>query len=613
MGGAAQADLGHDDAARRVGHARMIAGPKRLRTRMLLAFGALVALVLALMLASGRALDGAQRAEAERLRSQQVLLALQQFAVVIDSDRGLPLCALTGDGSYLPRRNIAARVSEAREALQALLRDDAPQRASLEALDRWVAEWRAQFVQPLVQACASADARLSAAAVSEIGQQGQALRQRIRGGLDEMRELEQRRLGEHQAQQVAAAAHRERLTGVLAAAIVLLSVLTLFGLAQSTGRLDRRNEDLQREVIERTQAEQFARAAQRRLGLLIDHIPDGVIVFDATGRIERVNASVETIFKRPANSVLGHPVAELIPQLEDELTWSPTDAPDPSGTPRLRVRRENLRGLRGGEHFPLEIALVEIQADNQRGGLCVCRDLGESLRVERMKRDFVTMVSHELRTPLTSIHGSLALLADGSAGELPRSVARLVRLAHDNSLRLAALVNDILDYEKLQAGVFYVDLGAHDLGDIARRVADEAEGYGATFEVPVLASGAPGPLPVWADPLRLAQVITNLIANAIKFTPPGRQVRVWWSAVGGRAHLEVHDDGPGVPPDFVESLFEPFAQADELATRKHGGTGLGLAISKQLIERMGGTIGLVPPEPGQGATFWIELPLHRAG
>lgn len=402
----------------------------------------------------------------------------------------------------------------------------------------------------------------------------------------------------------------KQLMAVVAGAILVLSVLMLAGLASATGRLDRSNEQLRREVAERAQAEQVARAAQRRLGLLIDHIPDGVIVFDAAGRVERVNASVEAIFGRPADAVIGRAVAELIPQLEDELTRPSGDAPGAAGAPKLRVRRERLRGQRGSEHFPLEIALVEIQADNQRGGLCVCRDLGESMRVERMKRDFVTMVSHELRTPLTSIYGSLALLADGSAGELAAPVARLVRLAHDNSLRLVALVNDILDYEKLQAGVFDIDQGEHDLGEVARRVAAEAEGYGATFDVRVLAAGAPEPLPVWVDPLRLAQVITNLIANAIKFTPPDGQVRVWWSAVGAQAHLEVNDQGPGVPPDFVDSLFEPFAQADELATRKHGGTGLGLAISKQLIERMGGKIGLVPPEPGQGASFWIELPLQ---
>ncbi|MET1073666.1 MAG: GAF domain-containing sensor histidine kinase [Umezawaea sp.] len=226
---------------------------------------------------------------------------------------------------------------------------------------------------------------------------------------------------------------------------------------------------------------------------------------------------------------------------------------------------------------------------------------------ERARRDFVSVVSHELRTPLTSIHGSLELIASGRFGELPPQVGRLVEIATRNTDRLVRLSQDVVDLHQAHRGQLHLRLDAVALPDVVRQavdaVGDVADRAGVTVEA-VCAD----PVEVRGDADRLIQVVTNLLVNAARVSPPGGRVTVTCGVVGSRARIEVRDHGPGVPQGQLDEIFEPFVQFDVPGRRRTGGAGLGLAIARGIVEAHGGRIGARPADGG-GSAFEVSLPL----
>ena len=364
------------------------------------------------------------------------------------------------------------------------------------------------------------------------------------------------------------------------------------------------------EAIERARMQRRLVESRRHMQLLLDHMPDGVLSFDATGRVQWINPAARLMFQCSAADTVGRPVRELIPDLDiGDVDLQPTL---PDGMAPAQVPRLAMQGRRSdGSAFPLEAALVKLHADGALVGMCVCRDMSQSQRMEHMKHEFVSMVSHELRTPLTSLRGSLALLADGSMGGLPPDALRLLKLASDNAERLVHLVNDILDFEKLRAGALRVEAEEVDLAETAQQAVDAIEGMAHQAEVTLRVMRTEAAFPVQADPARLMQVLGNLLSNAIKHSPPHGTVLVILTRRSEWVRLTVRDQGPGVPAEFASRLFEPCAPARDPRHRKQGGTGLGLAISRALMEMMLGSIGVEPPQAGEGARFWIELPLFQ--
>ncbi|RZJ24126.1 MAG: PAS domain S-box protein, partial [Haliea sp.] len=240
------------------------------------------------------------------------------------------------------------------------------------------------------------------------------------------------------------------------------------------------------------------------------------------------------------------------------------------------------------------------------GFYSLANDVTEFKRIDRMKSEFVSTVSHELRTPLTSIRGSLGLISGGVAGVLPEAARKLVAIASSNCERLIRLINDILDIEKIESGKMRLDVQPLDLGPLLSQVLAANEHYGAG-QAGFRLTLPEGPLLVKADSDRLVQVLTNLLSNAMKFSPADVPVEVSLTRAGPRARVEVRDHGPGIPEEFRQRIFQKFSQADASDTRAKGGTGLGLNISRAIIERLGGNIGFVT-EAGQGTTFFFELP-----
>ena len=223
---------------------------------------------------------------------------------------------------------------------------------------------------------------------------------------------------------------------------------------------------------------------------------------------------------------------------------------------------------------------------------------------EQAKKQFVAHVSHELRTPLTSIRGALALVLDGDAG-IDAESRQLLTAAHRSAERLLALVNDLLDLERAGSGELSIERRPCDLADVLQRAADTVNTIAASAGVKL--DVAKAPLPLHADPERLTQVIVNLLANAIRFSPRGGVITVRSATDTGTARVTIDDQGPGVPLEYREKIFEPFQQVKGSAAHKKGGTGLGLTISHSIVRGHDGRIAIADA-PGGGARFTIELP-----
>lgn len=254
-------------------------------------------------------------------------------------------------------------------------------------------------------------------------------------------------------------------------------------------------------------------------------------------------------------------------------------------------------------------ASPSFDADGQfQGYVGACIDISQQKYLDQMKTEFISMVSHELRTPLTSISGALGLVNSGVLGSLPEPVSQMVRIAHQNSLRLSYLINDLLDMDKLVAGQMTFDLQPEPLLPLLERALDDNRSYGLERQVGLRLLPAAMMPWVLVDAQRLLQVLSNLLSNAIKFSPARSEVLISIERLDSQVQVNVRDFGPGVPQAFRSRIFQKFAQADSSDRREKGGTGLGLAISRELMRHLDGDIGFESIE-GQGACFFIRLPV----
>lgn len=266
-----------------------------------------------------------------------------------------------------------------------------------------------------------------------------------------------------------------------------------------------------------------------------------------------------------------------------------------------------------GSQFPviLTVSALRNTEGDITGFLGIARDISEIKRIDQMKTEFISTVSHELRTPLTAISGALGILVNGLAGTLSEQAARMIQIAHNNSQRLIHLVNDLLDMEKLVAGKMHFDLQPQMLLPLIHQSIESNAAFAAQYGVTYQISATAVDVKLTVDTQRLLQVLANYLSNAAKFSPLNDQVTVSVELRFGSVRVIVTDKGPGVPESFRARLFQKFSQADSSDTRQKGGTGLGLAICKEIIERMGGKVG-VESVPGNGASFYFDLPCEDA-
>ncbi|MBI2779703.1 MAG: CHASE domain-containing protein [Gammaproteobacteria bacterium] len=274
---------------------------------------------------------------------------------------------------------------------------------------------------------------------------------------------------------------------------------------------------------------------------------------------------------------------------------------------------ETVHRHKDGHDFPVEIFLQLVKTGEGKGlFVAIVRDITERKKIDLMKNEFVSTVSHELRTPLTSIRGSLGLLAGGVAGELPARAKPLIDIAYKNSERLVHLINDILDIEKIESGKMTFDIRPQALMPLIELALESNHAYGEQYGVRFeLVAALPG-VKVSMDSDRLMQVMSNLLSNAAKFSPPNGRVDINVERRGSMIRVSVADQGAGIAPAFRDKIFQKFSQADTSDTRQKGGTGLGLSISKAIIERMGGQLAF-DAQRETGATFYFDFPEWREG
>ena len=361
--------------------------------------------------------------------------------------------------------------------------------------------------------------------------------------------------------------------------------------------------------LEHAQAE--LAASHQRLAAINDSVLDGIITINPSGSIESFNRAAETVFGYPAAGVMRRNVRMLMPEPFASAHDGYLERYLATGHSSIMGLVREVEGLRAdGSIFPMEIALTETLLRGQRLFVAAVRDITEKRALERVKNEFVSTVSHELRTPLTSISGALALMAKGTAGALPDKALSLVAIARSNCDRLVRLINDILDLERIEAGKLVFEFSGVPIKRLVERAIAENLDYAAKFQVALQQDGDPIDAEVWGDEHRLLQVLTNLISNAVKFSPAGGTVSVSTSRADGTLHLAVTDRGRGIPDAFKPRVFQKFAQADATDSRQKGGTGLGLSIVKSIVERHGGRIGF-ESEWGVGSTFHVDLPEKR--
>ncbi len=268
--------------------------------------------------------------------------------------------------------------------------------------------------------------------------------------------------------------------------------------------------------------------------------------------------------------------------------------------------------MRDGRVFERHSRGLVDQTGKYWGRIWFYRDVTERKKIDAMKSEFIALVSHELRTPLTSIHAALKLLKITSLpGNLDASAIDLIDISVRNSDRLLGIVDDILDLEKIITGEMDYVVESVQIFEMLEEAVATNVSYAQQFDVTLELAGPPVPNGVQGDRKRLLQVMANLLSNAAKFSPEGGTVRVSAQLLENHTRISVADDGPGIPIEFHDKMFERFTQIGELNTRKRGGSGLGLGITKVIVERHGGTISFDTSE-AEGTTFHVDLPIDTA-
>lgn len=379
-------------------------------------------------------------------------------------------------------------------------------------------------------------------------------------------------------------------------------------LARSKRELQEANRRLQGEIAEHTRTENELRDSYQFLQRIMDNTTNAIYVLDPQGRFVHMNHLTTDLTGYAREELMDRPFGLLF--AEEAATDIRRQIERVAGRGEAVTHHEAELLRRDGERRSVCFNLAPLYDGDRINALVgTAEDITERKKIERLKSEFLSTVSHELRTPLTSIRGSLGLL-HGSAHSLSSEQLRpLVEIAYKNTDRLIKLINDLLDIQKLEAGEMRFSFDVHEVDALIRHALAANAGLGEEYEVSFdLKQGLPG-VRVEVDLDRFAQVLTNLLSNACKFSPPGERVEIEPSLreAGCTVRIAVTDHGPGIPPEFRDRVFHRFAQADSSTTRRKGGTGLGLSIAKGMIERMGGRIGFRSVE-GAGTTFYVDLP-----
>jgi signal transduction histidine kinase len=339
----------------------------------------------------------------------------------------------------------------------------------------------------------------------------------------------------------------------------------------------------------------------------IDSLPDPVVIFSVEGNLQNVNDAAETLLGLKTDSGSKEPLKNVNVSVRTVLERVRSHVLSGKGafTPRGFEDAVQLPTLLGDRYFLPRGAPVYETRGVVVGATVMLQDVTRLRRFEELKNDLVATVAHEFRTPLTSLRMAIHLCTEQAAGPLTDKQADLLHAAREDCDRLQGMVDDLLDMSRIESG--RVELFPSPV-EVAGLVATAVDEFKAEAEAKGLSLGARGfPLDavVLADRERIGHVFSNLVGNAVRYTPAGGGITVGAELQDGAVRFSVADTGAGIPEEYQGRIFEKFFQ---VPGAKLKGTGLGLYIAKEIVRAHGGEIG-VESKPGGGASFWFTLPI----
>jgi len=416
------------------------------------------------------------------------------------------------------------------------------------------------------------------------------------------------------------------LAMLIAVVTVLIASATLA--ASYAGRQIDLVARLNSEMAQRVEIERDAQRARARTQAIVDAVADAIVTIDRAGRIRQWSRGAERMFGYSADEVLGADLTILMPAPHRARHHRYVDAFTKTREAKIiGIGRELTAIRKDGSEFPIHLTVTEVKGMDEVLFTGIMHDITERKAAEqalidarqlaeaasRAKTEFLATMSHEIRTPMNGVLGMANLL---SSTALSERQSRLTQSIVRSGQALMTIINDILDFSKIEAGrldLLEADFEPREvLAEVADMFSEKCSSKGLEFVYFVDESVPTG---LRGDPVRLRQVFINLIGNAIKFTERG-EILVEMAASETHAdhvvlNVAVVDSGIGIAPDKREAVFQSFHQADSSMTRSRGGSGLGLAIVKQLVELMGGEIG-VDSEIGRGSRFWFTIRAQKS-
>jgi len=364
------------------------------------------------------------------------------------------------------------------------------------------------------------------------------------------------------------------------------------------------------DVTEQHEAEEALHLATRQRELILESVGEGICGIDLEGRVTFINDTGSRLLGYAPDDLTGREIHQVIHHSHaDGTPYSRVTSPILQGMRRREVvrMRDEVFWRHDGTKIPVEYIANPLIEDGRLAGMVVAfQDVSERRRLHKMKDEFISTVSHELRTPLTSLRASLGLISSGTLDKRPEKQRQMVEMAIGNCDRLIRLVNDILDFEKMESGRLPLNRIAVEAVDLLRRASDVA--HSMAIEVQISFQIKAAPATVYADPERALQVLNELVSNAIKFSPPQTVIRLATQPAGEReVCFVVEDQGRGIPPEKIDHIFDRFQQGDASDSRALGGTGLGLALCRSIVEQHGGRI-WAESTLGNGSRFFFTLP-----
>jgi PAS domain S-box-containing protein len=367
----------------------------------------------------------------------------------------------------------------------------------------------------------------------------------------------------------------------------------LVGLMAAAVRNARLHEEAQSEAAARARAEAMA-AAREQAARVLEAVGDGVMMVDPNGALRFWNRAAELVTGRSRDDVVGRQAGEVLADWQKVAAEIPiSDEPELASPVTLPVEVD------GSE---LWLSFMAVRSPN--GIVYTFRDLTGDRGLEAAKSDFIATLSHELRTPMTAVLGAAKTLLRDDIALSPERRHQLLEMIGAQGTRLTQITEEVLLANRLDRGDLRIDSERVDLSQLVSH-AVETMRHDAPESISL--SAANGAAEAIGDRDRIEQVLVNLIDNAVKYSPDGGEVVVSTVPAAASVRVEVADQGIGIAAAEQEAVFEKFYRGDPQHRAVPGGTGLGLYICRELVQRMGGTIG-VRSRPGEGSTFWFQLP-----